>query len=236
MANPFFKFKMFTVFHDRCAMKVGTDGVLIGAWADTAGRCRVLDVGAGSGLVSLMVAQRNTDARIDALEIEAEACGQARENAGASPFGERITVYEGALQDFYRKKGAGSYDLIVSNPPFFTSSLKPPATGRSMARHSDTLTAPELIGISAQLLTEKGLLAVIYPAEQLDELLKAGHGHGLHPRRICLVRAKPDAEPKRVLLEMCFGETACERSELVIEMARHVYSGEFRRLTDAFYL
>ena len=142
MANPYFKFKQFTIWHDKCAMKVGTDGALLGAWAAPKEARNILDIGTGTGLVALMLAQR-CQAFIDAIDIDADACLQAEENVARSPFADRIRVHCCALNDFH-PSAPSHYDLIVSNPPYFHQALKCPDPKRNRARHTDTLSLEEL--------------------------------------------------------------------------------------------
>ena len=139
MRNPFFSFKQFTVRHDRCAMKVGTDGVLLGAWADVRHSRSILDVGTGTGLIALMLAQRCPQAQIVGIDIDEAAVGQALENMSASPWAERLSAQ---CQDVRSLCQEGCYDTIVSNPPYFVDSLKCPDEQRTTARHTDTLDIP----------------------------------------------------------------------------------------------
>ena len=154
MSNPFFQFKQFTIRHDKCAMKVGTDGVLLGAWAGTESCNRILDIGTGTGLIALMLAQRSK-AAIDAIDIEADACLQAQENAESSLFAGRINVFHSDLVDF-AQASTHLYGLIVSNPPYFVDSLKCPNLQRNTARHTDTLTLEDLLQYSRKLLAPQG--------------------------------------------------------------------------------
>lgn len=236
MANPYFIFKEFTIYHDRCAMKVGTDGVLLGAWTHLEGKKKVLDIGAGSGLVSLMLAQRNPESEVESIEIDAAAAQQAEENVENNPsFSSRVTV---RCTDFveWARRSVAKYDLIVSNPPFFKNSLKSPSDQRTAARHGYALNIDDLIGLSAGLLSPNGAIALIYPAEFLEEILRIGRSSGLFPSRVCKVFPKPGSPAKRVLVELSFAADPCEESELTIEMERHVYTEEFRKLTQEFYL
>ena len=171
MANPYFQFKQFTVWHDKCAMKVGTDGVLLGAWCCVENITRILDVGCGTGLISLMLAQR-CQAEIDAVDIDEAACIQARENADRSPFGDRLQIFHRPFANFVNESaGIRQYDCIVSNPPYFIDSLKCPDKQRNQARHTDTLTLEELIEGSKQLLAPQGKLYLILPFDQREILL-----------------------------------------------------------------
>lgn len=236
MGNDSFKFKQFTVFHDRCAMKVGTDGVLLGAWADVSGCQAILDVGTGSGLVALMAAQRNDLAKITAIEIDLEAAIQARENVENSRFKERIQVLSVSLRDFL-SAAASRFDSIVCNPPFFTHSLPSPDLKRTGARHADSLTPAELFEISRKLLNGTGTLSMIYPFSERENIMAVSEKENFHLSRETVVFPTRSASPKRILLEFTTGnETETERNELVIEERRHVYTPEFIRLVRDFYL
>lgn len=234
MANPYFQFKQFIIRHDKCAMKVGTDGVLLGAWADIRSCTKILDVGTGSGLIALMLAQRSR-AEIDAIDIDADACLQATENAEASPFRERIRIYHSPFAE-YAETNCIKYDLIVSNPPYFIDSLKCPDQKRSQARHTDTLLLGDLIRGSKQLLTNSGRLALILPFEQLDTLLEIALSNGFYPCRRTDVIPQPGATPKRLLIELSALKTDFTTGSLIIEEARHQYTKDYKALTCDFYL
>lgn len=243
MANPFFKFKQFTVFHDLCAMKVGTDGVLLGAWCDVEAKKRVLDIGTGTGLISLMIAQRNTDARIDGIELEPDAATQAEVNFCKSPWGDRLAVIPADFAHFALQPHE-KYDLIVSNPPYFENSLKADCGKRATARHTDSLSFEDLIAGSASLLAESGRLALIYPIEADVRICEIAAMHQLVCYRRTVVRGHASAMPKRVLVEFCRKQSdvslqetdLCQEQELIIETGRHEYTPEYIALTRAFYL
>lgn len=232
MPNPYFSFKQFTVYHDRCAMKVGTDGVLLGAWTDVSAARHVLDIGTGTGLISLMVAQRCA-ARVKAVDIDAEAVGQARENVAASPWKDRIEV---ELQDIGRFTSGCLFDVIVSNPPYFVRSLKCPDKQRNTARHTDDLDFDKLIASATRLLHPEGAFSVIIPTEGKDLFVETAVRHGLHLSRQTLVRTKPGIDPKRVLMAFRFSADECVTDDLTIELSRHVYTEEYKALTRDFYL
>lgn len=232
MPNPYFSFKRFTVYHDRCAMKVGTDGVLLGAWADVASARQVLDIGTGTGLIALMVAQRS-HARIKAIDIDEDAVGQARENVAASPWKDRIEVER---QDVCRFTPGCLFDAIVSNPPYFADSLKCPDGQRNAARHTDSLDFDRLIASAARLLHPEGAFSVIIPTDGKELFLAIAARYGLHLSRQTLVHTKPGAEPKRVLLALKFAADDCTMDDLTIELSRHVYSAAYTALTKEFYL
>ncbi len=235
MPNPYFRFKQFTVYHDLCAMKVGTDGVLLGAWCNVHDAASALDVGTGTGLIALMLAQRNASLEINTIDIEENAVMQAHENINRSLFAGRIDCFHLSLQDF-AEQVAKKYDLIVSNPPYFEQSLKSPHLGRTLARHTDSLPINELIVASAKLLSDKGRLSVIYPYEYKETLLKLSEENQLHISHFTNVHPTPTAAPKRILAELTKQATSLTETDLVIEKERHVYSDEFTALVKDFYL
>jgi tRNA1Val (adenine37-N6)-methyltransferase len=236
MANDYFRFKQFTIKQDRCAMKVGTDGMLLGAWAGVGGCQNILDVGTGTGLIALMLAQRNPDADIDAIDIDAGACSQAKENVEGSPFAGRIRVICASFSD-YAPEAALMYDLIVSNPPYFARSLKNPDPQRRVARHTDTLPLEELIGKGRELLSPGGRIALILPVGREDELGALACRKGLNVIRQTAVVPVSGAAAKRVLTELSVLPVAsCERDSLLIEKARGEYSRAYVALTQDFYL
>ncbi len=236
MSNPFFQFKQFTIRHDKCAMKVGTDGVLLGAWAGIESCNRILDIGTGTGLIAMMLAQRSK-AVIDAIDIDAEACLQAQENTESSPFTERIKIWHSALSDF-AQTGMGIYDLIVSNPPYFVDSLKCPDQKRNTARHTDTLTLEDLLQDSRKLLAPQGRIALILPYDQKERLADCIRTQNLFLSKETSVIPVPGAEPKRLLAELTAEAPVFPTysSQLTIEVARHQYTDEYVSLTKDFYL
>ena len=228
MSNDFFQFKQFIVRQDSCAMKVGTDGTLLGAWAR--GGERILDIGTGTGLISLMMAQRFEKATVDAIDIDAGACAQALRNAAESPFGDRINVCNKSLQDFAGQETAKPYDSIVSNPPYFVHSLKAPDERRSMARHAETLSYYDLMKCSANMLSENGEISVVIPFDCRKRLEEAAILSGLFLSRICAVKTKPEKAPKRYLLAFTKRPTTVVQEELVIG------SDEYVEMMKDFYL
>jgi tRNA1Val (adenine37-N6)-methyltransferase len=258
--NLGFQFKQFYIAHDRCAMKVGTDGVLLGAWATTDQvplshlPCTILDVGTGSGLVALMLAQRFPQAQIDAIDIDEAAVSQATDNFLASPWSDRLHAYYSKVQEWKMVHGTcpngKGYDLIVSNPPYFRNSLKNPDKGREMARHTDTLSYDELLRHSARLLAQDGTLALILPADTEQEVTKTAKCYSLYPVRVTRVYSKLSKPTRRVLL--CFTNTPSLPSDsapgqelpcspftedtLVLEDAQGARSAAYKEITKDFYL
>ncbi|MBE9226861.1 methyltransferase [Phormidium sp. LEGE 05292] len=234
MPNPYFRFKQFTVFHDRCAMKVGTDGVLLGAWTNITNTQEILDIGTGTGLIALMLAQRSP-AQIDAVEIDLDACNQAKENINNSPWSNRIQLYHNSIQH-YAINCAKRYNLLISNPPFFTNASKAAIEARNLARHTDSLDQFDLLQIAEKLLCEDGRLAIIYPTEQAETFQEKAETFGFYCQRKLYVKSTLQSPIKRILLE--FGKTKLEYQEstLVIETTRHTYSADFVALIKEFYL
>lgn len=235
-----FQFKQFFVKHDRCAMKVGTDGVLLGAWAPRSAIYRILDIGTGSGLIALMLAQRCTDAQIDAIDIDADACAQAAGNFASSPWADRLHATHCSLQDWQMVNGKCEngklYDLIVSNPPYFVDSLKNPDAARSTARHNDSLPFGELVTISAKLLAPGGTLAIIVPAEVEELLQDLAAAHQLQCSQRCYVHPKPGRPAKRVLLAWQRSSHEIRTEQLTLENEQGGRSEAYRQLTRDFYL
>lgn len=228
-----FQFKQFAIRQDRTPMKVGTDGVLLGAWANLENADSVLDIGTGTGLIALMAAQRNSSARIDALEIEPDAYRQACENIGNSPWPQRINVIQTALQDY---DPGLLYDSIVCNPPFFTDSTKAPDKGRSLARHCDTLPHTELVENIARLLKPDGNFCVILPVGEALDLMAYAFPFQLYPERITQVIPNPGKPPKRYLIKFISTPVSTCKDEIIVELSRHEYSEEYQKLTRDFYL
>ena len=235
MTKPF-RFKQFDIYHDKCAMKVGTDGVLLGAWCNTDNALEVLDIGTGSGLIAIMIAQRNPDCIIDAVEIDAKSCDQAAINASLCPWSSRIKVHNIPFQDFHKQSGL-TYDLIVSNPPWFLNSLLNPDSERSAARHCWSLTTDELIEGIKDLMKPGGIFCMIMPVPEALLFIKKAVKRNLHCRKLTMVLPNPDKPPKRLLMEFRHHEGEIKNSELIIELGRrHEYSDNFKALTKDFYL
>ncbi|MDR2130061.1 MAG: methyltransferase [Odoribacteraceae bacterium] len=233
MPNSFFRFKQFTIYQERCAMKVGTDGVLLGAWADLERAASILDVGSGSGLIALMAAQRAPMAVIHAVEIDQEACGQARENIARSPWSDRVILFEGAVQQF---QPACLYDVILCNPPFFVRSTPSPRPGKNIARHCETLTHEELLVVAERALAPGGTLQVILPVVEAERFSRHAVARQWYVNKTAHVLPTPGKAPKRVLLLLAREERPPVHETLIIEIERHDYHESYLNLIRAFYL
>ena len=216
-------------------MKVGTDGVLLGAWSSAPLSGRILDVGTGTGLLAIMMAQRS-GASIMALEIEHAAFHQARENIKRCRWHDRITLLHQSFQDF-RKDHQEKFDLIVSNPPWFKETYLSPDSGRNQARHNAVLPYLELLEGSQQLLEPSGMLSLILPYREAEKFIFQAEGFGLYCKRRMNIRANPLKAPKRCMLEMGFEPGQKTIETLTIETgARHHFTPAYRHLTKDFYL
>ena len=235
MSKPF-KFKEFTIQQDRCAMKIGTDGVLLGAWTSIDKKpSTVLDIGAGTGVLSLMLAQRSLADNIEALEIEEDAHEQCVSNFENSPWADRLFCYHAGLDEFVEEIEE-PYDLIISNPPFYSEAVSSGNSSRDTARQNQSLPFDELLEGVSKLLSQEGLFAVIIPHKEELVFIKLASSFGLYPTRILRVKGNQSAEIKRSLLEFSFKEEEFSEDELIIEIERHEYTQEYIKLTKDFYL
>ncbi len=238
MSKKPFIFKQFEVQQDRCAMKIGTDGVLLGAWADIPENTNsILDIGTGTGVIALMMAQRSSAQLIDALEIDENAYEQAVENFEQSDWGDRLFCYHAEFGEFVEEmQDEEKYDLIISNPPFYNSDYKTTSEERDIARFQDALPFNLLLEGSTYLLSEKGKLAVIIPKNQEENFLDIAKNFGLFPEKITYVKGSPTAEIKRCLILLNINPTKTAKDELIIEHDRHQYTKEYKNLVSPFYL
>ncbi len=234
MGTPTFQFRQFTIVHDRCAMKVGTDGVLVGAWSELPAIGNVLDVGTGSGLITLMVAQRGASLQVLGIDIDKDAVSQARENVLASPFSERIEIHLQSLQDL--ALSTRRFDAIVCNPPFFEEQLLPPDTSRSIARHVHTLSFEELISGAAHLLLSNGTFSVILPTTAFPAFRQLCFVHGLNLKRYQFVQGTATKESKRVLATFVLGESEVTEEPTLILNEGTQRTKDYLALTQDFYL
>ncbi len=217
-------------------MKVGTDGILLGAWSSfDHNPSSILDIGAGTGLIALQMAQRTTANTVDAIELNEDAFEQCVENFEASQWSDRLFCYHASFQEFYVEMDE-PYDLIVSNPPFYSETVKSGDVARDNARQNQSLPFGELLVGVEKLLSEKGQFAVIIPFDIKDDFLELAERSNLFANRITLVRGNFEAPIKRTLLQFSRKDMAIEENEIVIEKEKHVYTETYRDLTKAFYL
>ena len=217
-------------------MKVGTDGVLLGAWASLANQPEsILDIGAGTGLIALQLAQRSSAETIDAIELDDAAYEQCVANFEASPWGDRLFCYHAGFDEFVGEMD-DKYDLIVSNPPFYAEDVTSGDTSRDTARQNSSLPFDELLQGVPQFLTEKGTFAVIVPFKEEESFVELAKRVGLFPNRITRVKGNPDSDFKRSLMEFSFFDDQTNIDTLTIEKERHQYTEAYIKLTQAFYL
>ena len=229
-----FRFKQFAMTDQHCGMRIGTDGVVLGAWASANEDTRhVADIGTGCGLIALMMAQRAANARIDAVENDRGACIDADHNFRNSDWSNRINLIE---CDFAQFSPNARYDIIVSNPPFFTETLQSPDSARAAARHAGSLSFSSLAAASHKLLSDDGRLAVVLPAENDDETLFQAALAGLCPRRRCAVLPRIGAKPIRTLWEFALCDGPCEHSELALRDPAGNFSKQYIDLTKEFHI
>ncbi|NQX83072.1 MAG: methyltransferase [Flavobacteriaceae bacterium] len=215
-------------------MKVGTDGVLLGAWASsTDSNINILDIGTGTGLIAIMMAQRNNNALITGVEIELQAYNQALENIKNSQWDCRLEVCFSSIGDF---KTMVKYDHIISNPPFYNSTYCSDDKNRNMARHTSSLSFSDLIKVTTNLLKKKGLCSFIIPYDQEGVFLEIAKENGLCLSRLCRVRGNENSIVKRSLIELSFVSKEVVLQELIIEKERHIYTQEYIALTKDFYI
>ncbi|PTM10264.1 MAG: tRNA (adenine-N(6)-)-methyltransferase [Bacteroidetes bacterium] len=236
MSSLPFKFKQFTVNQDKCAMKIGTDGVLLGAWTSVINQpFSILDIGAGTGVIALMLAQRSFAELIDAIEIDDDAYEQCVENFENSSWNDRLFCYHASLKEFVDEIDI-KYDLIVSNPPFYSDDFKSENEQRDLARFQAALPFEYLIESISKLLSETGTFSIIIPFKEEDHIISLASKVNLFPNRILHVKGNPSSEIKRSLMQFSFAKNEIKIDELIIETARHQYTPNYINLTKDFYL
>ncbi|WP_439132606.1 tRNA1(Val) (adenine(37)-N6)-methyltransferase [Polaribacter sp.] len=237
--NKPFQFKEFTIHQDKTAMKVGTDGVLLGAWCNVDEVTdAVLDIGSGTGVIALMLAQRTEAMTIDAVEVDENAYEQTVENFENSDWGDRLYCYHSTFQDFADEiaEEEDTYNLIVSNPPFYTDDVKTANASRNKARFTSSLSFNELILGVAKILSSEGKFAVILPLKEETEFINVAKEHNLFLNRVCHVQGNSNSPIKRSLLEFSFHQKEIVKEHLIIEKERHQYTKAYINLTKDFYL
>ena len=231
-----FQFKQFSIHQDKTAMKVGTDGVLLGAWVKINENAdSVLDIGTGTGLIALQIAQRYDCQTIDALEVEPNAFEEAVDNFENSAWSDRLFCYHASLDEFVNQID-DTYDVVISNPPFYNSTYKELEQKRALARHAKSLTFKSLLEHTSKLLSKKGTCAFIVPYEEEINFLEIAAHNNLFPQRITRVKGNTKTNFKRTLLQLSFSNISPKIEELTIELERHIYTEDYKNLVADFYL
>ena len=234
MGLPSFRFKQFEVWHDRCAQKVGTDGVLLGAWAKADECENILDIGTGSGLIALMMAQRAPKAKVVGIEIDEAAAQQAQENVSKSPFQSRIEIVQSDVRDY---SSPVAFDCIVCNPPFFVEETLPDDSQRAMARHTAHLAFLELIEVVSRLISPTGTFNVILPTSSANDFVNQCFMNGLYLVRQCRISTVVNKKPKRVMLSFSKTGKGDYNTETIVLQERDGSRSEaYQKLTEDFYL
>ncbi len=234
-----FQFKEFTVQQDKTAMKVGTDGVLLGAWCDLGEfPDAILDIGAGTGVISLMLAQRSDAMTIDAVELDDNAYEQTVENFEQSDWGDRLFCYNSSFNEFADEMAEEEeqYDVIVSNPPFYTDDFETESDARNKARFTSSLSFKDLIVGVSKILSERGMFSVVIPFKEEENFVELAKENNLFLNKVCHVKGNENTAVKRSLLSFSFEEKEIEKEELIIEKERHQYTDAYINLTKDFYL
>lgn len=228
-----FRFKHFSIRQEISAMKVGTDGVLIGAWTNPTNPKTILDIGSGTGLISLMMAQRFEKAEIHSIEINKDAALESAFNFNQSEWNDRLQSVHLSFLDYQSDL---KFDLIISNPPFFSGKTQPKTNKRKLARHDESLSINDLITKSETMLNQDGVIGLVLPFDRLDGLKNFIDKIPLYINRICLVKGNPDSPVKRMLVELSKQKDELKKEVLIIEKARHQYTDEYISLCKDFYL
>ena len=237
--SSLFKFKEFSIHQDKTAMKIGTDAVLLGAWVFLENEIdSILDVGSGTGIIALMLAQRSFALTIDAVEIDNDAYEQTVTNFENSNWGDRLYCYHSSFQNFAKEIADEdeTYDLIISNPPFYTDEFESENDARNKARFTSSLSFNELLKGVSKILSKKGKFAVIIPFKEEQGFVELAKENNLFLNRVCHVKGNPSSAFKRSLLEFSFEDKKLKKENLTIEIKRHQYTDEYINLTKDFYL
>lgn len=236
MSHKPFQFKKFIVQQDQCAMKIGTDAVLLGAWTSLANNPKsILDIGSGTGIIALMLAQRSHAALIDAVEIDSNAYEQCVENFENSPWPDRLFCYHASLQEYYHDFD-GKYDLILCNPPFYDYNYRSENSQRNLARFQIAMPFEHLIDSVSKLLSDNGVFSVIIPFKEEKNIIDLATRSNLFPNRILHVQGNPSSKIVRSIIEFSYYSPVIKNEDLIIETSRHQYTQEYINLTKDFYL
>lgn len=233
----YFQFRQFRVCQDRCGMKIGTDAIAFAALVSIKGAKNVFEIGVGTGVVSLILAQRSIadNAQIDGIELDGGAAKQAADNYRASPWSSRLTVENVAFQNYHKSQDRPEFDRIVCNPPFFSGS-HPPDTIRNLARHRNSLPLETLFQKSDELLAESGRMAVILPNDQVDDAVAMAQLHSLYLARVVSIVPFPGRQEIRRVLEFSRLRQLPATESLIIRQSHQRYTGDFKKLTEPYYL
>ncbi len=228
-----FRFKQFSIQQNNAAMKIGTDGILLGAWAETSDSNHIIDIGTGTGVIAIMQCQKNESTQLDAIEISKESCFDAEQNIKNCPWKNRIQLHETSIQKFTSTK---KYDHIISNPPFFINSLSPIDNERKKARHTEFLSYNDILVFALNNLSKKGRVSLILPIDEGEKCILISEKFNLHISRKCFVQPKAYKTPHRLLLEFSKEKTDISETNLIIEKKeRHHYTDEYKAITKDFY-
>ncbi len=217
-------------------MKINTDGVLIGALADADNPSSILDIGTGTGVIALMLAQRFTSAKIDAVEIDLSAAETAGKNFVNSAFAGRLAIYKENFEDFLRTNPNKKYDLIISNPPFYINSLKSPKANKELAKHTDKTFFERLVKSIAEHLMPEGAFWMILPVDTMEFMLMLSAGSRLFLQKIIRIRSFPHSETHRVIVSLGFNKVSAEITKLSIYQAENNYSDEYKKLLQPYFI
>ena len=231
-----FRFKQFSVDQSGCAMKINTDGVLLGATADADKPATILDIGTGTGVIALMLAQRFSDAKIDAVEIDADAAQTADRNFKASPFAERLSVYASRFESYFEQYPGKKYDLIVSNPPFYIDSLKSPGAKKTLAKHADIDFFERLINCTSKHLSPGGSSWLILPAAMSDAIIALAAKYLLYPQKVINIHSYTHSSAHRVILCLGADKVSAEIFKVTIYREEKVYSEEYVKLLQSYFV
>ena len=235
-SSSVFRFKQFEIDQDGCTMKVGTDGVLLGAWSDVQGRKEILDIGTGTGVIAIMLSQRKLDSNVDGVEIDSTACLTAEKNMINSPFSDRLNVVKESIQDF-AKTTRKEYDLIVCNPPFFTGGTLSAQTSRNEVRHTIKLPNGDLLNSVQRLLKKDGKFCVVLPFIEGLRFKELARNYNLYCTKVTQVKSKKEKPIERLLLQFEKVNQPEETDELIIQFEkRNDFTPDYIALTKEFYL
>jgi len=232
--SDFFQFKQFKVYHQKSSMKVGTDGVLLGCYAEIGDTKRILDIGCGSGVISLIAAQKS-QADIIAIDIHKASAKEAQENFNRSPWRNQLQSKPISVQDF-SLSNPKAFDVILSNPPFFENSMKSISDQRNLARHTDTLNSEDLLNAGIQLLNTQGIISIIMPIVEGEELIRTALTKGYFLKRKLLIFPKASKAANRLIIDLCRYPSESKEDQLIIRKENNEYTQEYRNMTKDFYL